>query len=360
MILEGRALTKRFPWGRTFMGARTWVSAVQQVSLGVTEGETLALVGESGSGKTTTGRMLAGLEAPTSGDVTFRGAPVAALRGADWRAYRRSVQMVFQDSQASLNPRKTLEQILDVALTMRGGEPGGRIVTSRIVSRRERAASLLVEVGLEPPGTFLGRFPHQLSGGQRQRVNVARALAQEPAVIVADEPVSALDLSVRAQILVLLQRLQQQRGVAYLFISHDLAVVRSVARAIAVMYLGRIVEAGFTEAVFQRPGHPYTVALLSATPVPDPREARRRQRIILPGDVPSPAAQPSGCPFHPRCPIAQEICRREFPPLVDLGSGHAALCHFAGQYAGGALGAPLPGRPTPRVQGGAVDAPRSF
>jgi peptide/nickel transport system ATP-binding protein len=326
MMLEARGLSKRFPWGRGLGGARAWVRAVEGVSLGVAAGETVALVGESGSGKTTTGRMLAGLEVPSAGEVRFRGRPLDTLAGAERRAYRMAVQMVFQDSQASLNPRKTVAQILDVALGARG-VPAAR--------RREAAAELLREVGMEPEATFLPRFPHQLSGGQRQRVNVARALATDPTVIVADEPVSALDLSVRAQILVLLQRLQQERGVAYLFISHDLAVVRSVARRVAVMYLGRLVEEGPTEAVFRRPAHPYTVALLSATPVPDPRVARHRQRIILPGDVPSPLAPPPGCPFHPRCPIAQDVCRHEFPPLVEVGEGQRALCHFPGELKAG-------------------------
>lgn len=322
MILEARDLTKRFPWGRTFTGTRAWVRAVEGVSLGVAEGDTLALVGESGSGKTTTGRILAGLEAPTSGEVLFRGRALSALTGQAWREFRYGVQMVFQDSQASLNPRKTVAQILEVALAAHGVSAG---------ARRDAAAQLLLEVGLEPPAVFLGRFPHQLSGGQRQRINVARSLAADPAVIIADEPVSALDLSVRAQILVLMQRLQRQRGVGYLFISHDLAVVRSVARRVAVMYLGRIVEEGPTEAVFSRPLHPYTEALLSATPVPNPRLARMWERIILLGDVPSPISPPPGCPFHPRCPIAQEVCRREFPPLVDAGGGQTALCHFAGE-----------------------------
>ncbi len=322
MILEAQGLSKRFPWGRTFAGVRAWVRAVEDVTFGVGEGETLALVGESGSGKTTTGRMLAGLEVPSAGEVRYRDQPLVGLVGTAWRRFRHSVQMVFQDSQASLNPRKTVWQTLDGALSARG-EPAAR--------RRDAAAQLLEEVGLEPPAAFLGRFPHQLSGGQRQRINVARALASQPTIIIADEPVSALDLSVRAQILVLLQRLQRQRGVAYLFISHDLAVVRSVAHRVAVMYLGRIVEMGPTDAVFRRPAHPYTVALLSATPVPNPRLARMRRRIILPGDVPSPIAPPGGCPFHPRCPIAQDICRREFPPLVDVGGGQTAVCHFAGQ-----------------------------
>jgi oligopeptide/dipeptide ABC transporter ATP-binding protein len=322
VILEARGLTKRFPWGRSFGGARAWVRAVEDVSLGVAAGEALALVGESGSGKTTTGRMLAGLEVPTAGEVRFRGEPVATLRGEAWRDFRLGVQMVFQDSQASLNPRKTVAQTLEGALRARGVPPA---------QRRDAAAQLLVEVGMEPPGVFLGRFPHQLSGGQRQRVNVARALAVGPSVIVADEPVSALDLSVRAQILVLLQRIQAQHRVAYVLISHDLAVVRSMARRVAVMYLGRIVEDGPTYAVFRMPAHPYTMALLSSTPVPDPRAARVRHRIILPGDVPSPVAPPPGCPFHPRCPIARDVCRSEPPPLLEVGSGHRAACHFPGE-----------------------------
>jgi oligopeptide/dipeptide ABC transporter ATP-binding protein len=325
MILEGRELVKRFPWGRAFSGPRAWVRAVEGVSLGVDAGETVALVGESGSGKTTVGRMLAGLEAPTAGEVRSHGVALRTLDGDGGRRYRLGVQMVFQDSQASLNPRKTLAQILDVALSVRD------VARAR---RRDAAARLLAEVGLEPAGTFLGRFPHQLSGGQRQRVNVARALATRPEVIVADEPVSALDLSVRAQILLLLQRLQRERGVAYLFISHDLAVVRSLAHRVAVMYLGQIVEDGPTEAVFGRPAHPYTVALLSATPIPNPARAARRTRIILPGDIPSPVAPPPGCPFHPRCPIAQDICWTQAPPLAAVASPaavdvpHAARCHF--------------------------------
>ncbi len=339
MILEGIGLSKRFPWGRSLTGVRAWVRALEGATLQVAEGETLALVGESGSGKTTAGRILAGIEVPTAGQVLFRGRHVAGSMGAaprtggaSRRDYRLGVQMVFQESQASLNPRKTVGQTLDVALAARGMAPA---------RRREAAARLLAEVGMEPVGTFLARFPHQLSGGQRQRVNVARALSTEPAVIIADEPVSALDLSVRAQILVLMERLQKQHRVAYLFISHDLAVVRSVAQRVAVMYLGRIVEEGRTEQVFATPLHPYTVALLSATPIPDPRRARLRSRIILPGDVPSPVSPPPGCPFHPRCPVAAEICGREFPPLLETGEGQKALCHFAGTLAPGAS---APGR----------------
>ena len=322
VILEGRHLRRYYPWGRTLFGPRAWVKAVEDVSIGVGEGQTVALVGESGSGKTTTGRVLLGLEPPTDGEVHFRGSALRRSRSGEFARFRRAVQPVFQDSTASLNPRKTVAHTIGLGLAAAG------------VSPREdlRAASqLLEEVGLEPAASFLHRFPHQLSGGQRQRVNIARALATAPQLIVADEPVSALDLSVRAQILLLLLRLQRERRLAYLFISHDLAVVRSIAHRVAVMYLGRIVEEGPTEDVFRRPAHPYTEALISATPVPDPRT--KRERIILPGDVPSPLHPPSGCPFHPRCPAAQDICATTFPPTVDVGQQHVAVCHFAAERA---------------------------
>lgn len=322
MILHGLNLRRYYPWGRTLLGPKAWVRAVEDVTIGIAEGETVALVGESGSGKSTTGRLLLGLEAPTAGDVRFRGQTLRALSGEDFNVYRRAVQPVFQDSTASLNPRKTVAHAVELGLE-------AARVPAR--SRRRDAARLLEEVGLQPAGAFLDRFPHQLSGGQRQRVNIARALATAPAVIVADEPVSALDLSVRAQILLLMQRLQRERGLAYLFISHDLAVVRSIAHRVAVMYLGRVVEEGPTEDVFRRPSHPYTEALISATPVPDPRT--KRERIILPGDIPSPLRPPPGCPFHPRCPVAADICRTVFPPVVDVGGGHTAICHFAGERA---------------------------
>jgi oligopeptide/dipeptide ABC transporter ATP-binding protein len=322
VILHGLNLRRHYPWGRTLLGPKAWVRAVEDVTIGIAEGETVALVGESGSGKSTTGRLLLGLEAPTAGDVRFRGQTLRALSGEDFNVYRRAVQPVFQDSTASLNPRKTVAHAVELGLE-------AARVPAR--SRRRDAARLLEEVGLQPAGAFLDRFPHQLSGGQRQRVNIARALATAPAVIVADEPVSALDLSVRAQILLLMQRLQRERGLAYLFISHDLAVVRSIAHRVAVMYLGRVVEEGPTEDVFRRPSHPYTEALISATPVPDPRT--KRERIILPGDIPSPLRPPPGCPFHPRCPVAADICRTVFPPVVDVGGGHTAVCHFAGERA---------------------------
>ncbi|MDQ7851048.1 MAG: ABC transporter ATP-binding protein [Armatimonadota bacterium] len=322
MILQGLRLRRYYPWGHSLLGPRQWVRAVEEVTIGVRAGETVALVGESGSGKTTTGRLLLGLEPPTAGQVVFRGLPLGALAGPARQAFRRAVQPVFQDSTASLNPRKTVAHTVGLGLAAAGVSPA---------DRRRELMRLLEEVGLEPAAAFLDRFPHQLSGGQRQRVNIARALATSPEVIVADEPVSALDLSVRAQILLLLLRLQRERRLAYLFISHDLAVVRSIAHRAAVMYLGRIVEEGPTEEVFRRPSHPYTEALISATPVPDPRT--KRERIILAGDVPSPLRPPPGCPFHPRCPVAADICRRVFPPVVELGAGHSAVCHFARERA---------------------------
>jgi oligopeptide/dipeptide ABC transporter ATP-binding protein len=330
VILEARRLKRYYPWGRAFFGARQWIHAVEEVSLGLDAAETVALVGESGCGKSTTGRLLLALESPTAGEIRFRGSPVGALSETQRRAFRRAVQPVFQDSTASLNPRKT------VAHTVGLGLEAADIPAAR---RLDEAAALLEEVGLAPASSFLDRFPHELSGGQRQRVNVARALATRPRVIVADEPVSALDLSVRAQILRLLVRLQRERELSCLFISHDLAVVRSLARRVLVMYLGRIVEEGPTEDVFRRPSHPYTEALISATPVPDP--TTKRARIVLPGDPPSPLRPPNGCPFHPRCPVAADVCAHVLPPPVLVGPGHAAACHFAESRAA-AFGPPPP------------------
>jgi len=328
VILQGIRLRRYYPWGRSLLSPRRWVRAVEDVSIGVEAGQTVALVGESGSGKTTTARLLLGLETPTAGQVLFKGQPLDALVGPARHAFRRAVQPIFQDSTASLNPRKTVAHSVGLGLAA-SGVPSA--------DRHRQIVQLLEEVGLEPAAAFLDRFPHQLSGGQRQRVNIARALATSPEVIVADEPVSALDLSVRAQILLLLLRLQRERQLAYIFISHDLAVVRSIAHRVAVMYLGRIVEEGPTEDVFRYPSHPYTEALISATPVPDPRT--KRERIILAGDVPSPLSPPPGCPFHPRCPVVADICRTVFPPVVDLGNGHNAACHFARERAG-AFGKP--------------------
>ena len=330
-LLEARGLVKHFASGRRLFGARRVVHAVNGVDFEVGVGETFALVGESGCGKTTTARMVLGLEPRTRGDLSFHGTPVDALDATERARFRRRVQVVFQDSNASLNPRKTLRQILATALTVSGAVPAGD--RSAV---RARVVRLLEDVGLTPAESFLDRLPHELSGGQRQRVGIARALAPEPELVVADEPVSALDISVRAQVLTLLDRIQRERGVAFLMISHDLAVVRNVARRVGVMYLGRIIETGPVGAVFARPVHPYTAALVDATPLPDPSPAvRGRAHVEVSGDVPSPVQLPSGCAFHPRCPIAVDVCRRDVPRLRDFGDGVSVACHRADERLAG-------------------------
>jgi oligopeptide/dipeptide ABC transporter ATP-binding protein len=337
-LIAATGLTKHFPLGRRPFGARRAVHAVNGIDFEVAVGETFALVGESGCGKTTTARMLLGLENVTSGALRFHGRPVAELDAAERARFRRRVQVVFQDSNASLNPRKTLQQILGTALTVSGALRGA----SR-AEVRERVVRLLTDVGLTPAESFLDRLPHELSGGQRQRVGIARALAPEPELVIADEPVSALDISVRAQILTLLARIQRERGVAFLLISHDLAVVRNVAERVGVMYLGRIIETGPVGAVFARPVHPYTAALVDATPLPDPRPAvRARDHVDIRGDVPSPVSLPPGCAFHPRCPIAIERCRSVVPELVPLPDdpGVSVACHRAEERLAG-LALPL-------------------
>jgi oligopeptide/dipeptide ABC transporter ATP-binding protein len=316
-LLVVRDLHKHFPIRRGMFGrVAGHVRAVDGVSFDVRRGETLGLVGESGSGKTTTGRALLRLLEPTSGEVSFDGGDVLALDREGLRALRRRAQIVFQDPYASLNPRmpvgSALREVLRVHRLARGG------------AAERRVAELLDIVGLA--AAHAGRYPHEFSGGQRQRIGIARALAVEPDFIVCDEPVSALDVSVQAQVLNLLARLQRDLGIAYLFIAHDLSVVEHVSDRVAVMYLGRIVELAPARTLYAQPRHPYTRSLLSAVPKPEPR--RERERIVLGGDVPDPSAPPPGCPFHPRCPHPRkdEECRSRVPPLVQVGDGHLVAC----------------------------------
>ncbi|MGD2070496.1 MAG: ABC transporter ATP-binding protein [Gemmatimonadota bacterium] len=316
---------KHFPVRRGVLRRTVgWVRAVDGIDLDIHDGETLGLVGESGSGKSTTGRALLRLHEVTSGSVIFDGTELTTLGASALRRARRHMQMVFQDPYASLNPRHTVAATVREPLDVhRVGDPAGR---SAVVSR------LLARVGLEP--SWGGRYPHELSGGQRQRVGIARALATRPRFVVADEPIAALDVSIQAQIVNLLTDLKRELGLTYLFIAHDLSMVRYISDRVAVMYLGRLVELAERERVFRAPLHPYTKALISAIPVPDPRRERRaaRERIVLAGDVPSPVDPPSGCSFHPRCPHATERCRTEEPTWRDLGAPgapHRVACHHA-------------------------------
>ena len=318
-LLEVRDLKVHFPVQHgLFSRVKAHVKAVDGVSFSVEPGETLGLVGESGCGKTTLGRAVVRLIEPTSGNVLFDGEDLTKLDGVALRSKRRGFQMIFQDPFGSLNPRMTVEQIIGEALDIHGLAAGAD-------ARAKRIAELLDAVGLS--AAHARRYPHEFSGGQRQRIGIARAVAVEPKLIVCDEPVSALDVSVQAQIINLLQDLQRERGLAYLFVAHDLAVVEHISRRVMVMYLGQVVELADAKAIIRAPRHPYTQALLSAVPVVDP--ASKRQRIILPGDVPSPIDPPSGCPFHPRCPVAEARCRVEKPALRELATGHFAACHLA-------------------------------
>ncbi len=316
-ILRVTDLVKHFPVKQSLFGRVSgYVYAVDGVSFAIHEGETLGVVGESGCGKTTLGKVVLRLLKPTSGRIVLRGEDITLQSDRQLRNQRRNIQMVFQDPFSSLNPRMTCGRIV--------GEP---LEIYRLASGREKEdliASLFERVGLRAEQK--ARYPHQLSGGQRQRLGIARALALEPALIVADEPVSALDVSVQAQVINLLRDLQRDSNLAYLFISHDLAVVEHISHRIAVMYLGKVVELADKKALFASPLHPYTEALLSAVPVPDPRA--KRERIILRGDVPSPMNPPPGCAFHTRCPYVKDICRTEAPALREVTPGHLAACHL--------------------------------
>jgi oligopeptide/dipeptide ABC transporter ATP-binding protein len=319
-ILEVRHLVKHFVVSGGMFGGQGLVRAVDDVSFAIPRGETLGLVGESGCGKTTTGRAILQLDRPTSGQVFFEGRDLATLDQGGLRDMRRRMQVIFQDPYSSLNPRMTIGQIIAEPLAVH------RIVRDG-AARAARVRQLLGRVGLLPQHG--ARYPHELSGGQRQRVGIARALAMEPTLIVCDEPVSALDVSIQAQIINLLEDLQRDLGLSYLFIAHDLAVVRHISDRIAVMYLGKIVEIADRRALYEDPLHPYTKALLAAVPIPDPELEARRERVVLGGEVPSPLAPPSGCVFHPRCPIAIERCQQEIPPLREVRPGHWAACLLA-------------------------------
>ena len=319
-LLQVRDLVKRFPITSGTLIQRTigMVHAVEGVTLSISEGETLGLVGESGCGKTTLGRCILQLHKPTSGSVLFEGTELTKLDRDSMQRIRRDMQIVFQDPYASLNPRMTVGTIVGEALTIH------RVGTR--AERKERVSELLDLVGLNP--SFTNRYPHQFSGGQRQRIGLARALALSPKLIICDEPVSALDVSIQAQILNLFDKLQQDLGLTYLFIAHNLSVVKHISDRVAVMYLGKIMEIATSTDLYANPVHPYTFGLLSAIPIPDPSVQKRREHVVLEGDVPSPIAPPSGCVFHPRCFRAKEICGQQVPEMKGYGAQHEAACFF--------------------------------
>jgi len=303
------------------------VRAVDGVTFQVRKGETLGVVGESGCGKSTTGRAILRLNKPTGGQINFNGQDITSVKGDDLKKMRRNMTMIFQDPSASLNPRLTVGNIIAEPLIIHKIAHGKE--------RQEMVENLLELVGLSK--YYINRYPHEFSGGQKQRIGIARALAAKPSFIVADEPVSALDVSIQAQIVNLLEELQEQFGLTYLFVAHDLSVVRHISDRVAVMYLGKVVELAERDDLYDHPAHPYTVALLSAVPLPDPKVEKKRERVILTGDVPSPVNPPSGCRFHTRCPLVQAICKEQEPPLLDIGGGHYSACHFAQDVVNGKM-----------------------
>ena len=321
-LLEVTDLVKHYPVAGGFFGREVGVvRAVDGVSFTIRRGETLGLVGESGCGKTTTGRCILQLERPTSGSIRFEGQELTTLGLDALRPVRRRMQVIFQDPYSSLNPRMTVGQIVEEPLSVHRLVPDG-------AARAARARTLLDQVGLLPQHAL--RYPHELSGGQRQRVGIARALAMEPSLIICDEPVSALDVSIQAQIINLLDDLRCDLGLTYLFVAHDLSVVRHISDRVAVMYLGRVVEIADRQALYESPLHPYTRALLSAVPIPDPAVEARRERVVLGGEVPSPLRPPPGCAFHPRCPKVMTRCREEAPPAFTGPDRHTARCWLQG------------------------------
>lgn len=312
-ILEVQDMKKHFTIGNKKL------KAVDGVTFGVRKGETLGIVGESGCGKSTAGKTIIGLYDITAGDVLYNGKSIKNMNPKDRRSYTRSMQMVFQDPYASLNPRMTVGDVIAEGIDIHG------LAKSR-AERTKRVHELLDAVGLNTE--HAGRFPHEFSGGQRQRIGIARALAIQPEFIVADEPISALDVSVQAQVINLFQKLQKERGLTYLFIAHDLAMVKHISDRIGVMYLGKMMELTTSAKLYAKPLHPYTQSLLSAIPIPDPEVERTRERIILQGEVPSPLNPPSGCPFRTRCPHAMEVCSKEMPPMKEIEEGHFAACYL--------------------------------
>lgn len=327
VLVSIRGLKKYFPITKGIIFQRHVgdIKAVDGLSFDIMRGETLGMVGESGCGKSTTGRAILQLHKPTAGEVLFEGQDLVKLKGEDLRKMRRRIQMIFQDPYASLNPRMTVGNIIAEPLEVHGILKGK--------AAQERVQELLQVVGLNP--YFVNRYPHEFSGGQRQRIGVARALAVNPDFIVCDEPISALDVSIQAQVINLLEELQQTFGLTYLFISHDLSAVRHISDRVAVMYLGWIVELADRNALYQNPLHPYTKALLSAVPIPDPAIEAKRERIILTGDVPSPARPPAGCRFHTRCPIMQKgLCDVQIPEWRNVGNNHWVSCHLVPDGAG--------------------------